>query len=143
MNPQQNQTPGLGLPPPSFGAGQAPFNQVPGGVGPAASTFDSMSSPMAQASLTAPVPQAMPPIAQPQAMPSAQAATAMPVESAATIQVDDSETALDEEWVNKAREIVERTHSDPYLQSRELSKIKAQYIKVRYNKDIKSSEDPS
>jgi hypothetical protein len=48
---------------------------------------------------------------------------------------------LDAEWVNKAKEIVERTHTDPYLQSKELSRIKAQYIKARYSKDIKVSEE--
>lgn len=57
-------------------------------------------------------------------------------------QDDSADTsALDAEWVNKAKEIVERTHTDPYLQSKELSRIKAQYIKARYSKEIKVSEE--
>jgi hypothetical protein len=57
------------------------------------------------------------------------------------MQGDDADTPFDEEWAAKAKEIVNHTHTDPYLQSKELSKLKAQYIKARYNKDIKISED--
>lgn len=49
--------------------------------------------------------------------------------------------SIDEEWVNKAKEIVEHTKNDPFLQSKELNKIRAGYLKTRYNKDIKVSED--
>lgn len=48
---------------------------------------------------------------------------------------------LDEEWVNKAKAIVDQTKSDPFLASRELSKVKADYLRARYNKDLKVSED--
>ncbi|SRR6266540_275466 len=54
--------------------------------------------------------------------------------------VDDDDTAFDEEWVGRAREMVGRTKGDPFVQSQELSKLKAQYIKLRYNKDVKVSE---
>lgn len=57
--------------------------------------------------------------------------------SAPAEEVDD---AFDEVWVDKARSVVEHTHMDPYLESKELSKLKAQYIKARYNKDIKTNE---
>jgi hypothetical protein len=63
-----------------------------------------------------------------------------PAPDMAAVQADD-DSAVDQEWITKARDIVSKTHSDPYLQSREISKIKAQYIKVRYNKDIKTVEE--
>lgn len=47
---------------------------------------------------------------------------------------------IEKAWVEKAKAIVRNTHGDPYTQNRELSKIKAEYIKKRYSKDIKVSE---
>lgn len=43
---------------------------------------------------------------------------------------------IEKEWVMKAKQIVEHTAEDPYKQQEELSKIKADYMKKRYNKDI-------
>jgi len=70
--------------------------------------------------------------------PAAQAAAIAQAQTAGP--ADDADTAFDEEWVNRAREVIARTQADPFLQSRELGKLKAQYIKLRYNKDIKVSE---
>lgn len=44
---------------------------------------------------------------------------------------------IEKEWVVKAKQIVEHTSSDPYTQQEELNKVKADYMKKRYNKDIK------
>jgi hypothetical protein len=55
--------------------------------------------------------------------------------------IDDGEGIVDDEWVNKARDIAMRYKGDPFMQSRELSKLKAQYVKARYNKDLKVSEE--
>lgn len=52
---------------------------------------------------------------------------------------DDEE--IDELWITKAKEIVDKTRSDPFRQSREISKIKAEFLKSRYNKEIKVIED--
>ncbi len=49
--------------------------------------------------------------------------------------------ALDKEWVNKARTIVEQTKNDPYAQSNELGKVKAEYLRIRYNKHVKVVQD--
>jgi hypothetical protein len=54
---------------------------------------------------------------------------------------EENDTVLDDEWVGKAHDIIAQYQSDPYARSKELSKMKAQYMKVRYNKDIKISED--
>lgn len=48
---------------------------------------------------------------------------------------------IEKEWVERAKAIVEQTKNDPFVQNKELSKIKAEYIKKRYNKDIKLIED--
>lgn len=58
-----------------------------------------------------------------------------------SIPEDDDSGAIDQEWVEKAKDIVERTKGDPFAESRELSKAKASYLKTRYNKDLKVAED--
>jgi hypothetical protein len=49
--------------------------------------------------------------------------------------------ALDEEWVNKAKAIVEQSKNDPFTLSKELNKVRAGYLKARYDKDLKIDED--
>ena len=48
---------------------------------------------------------------------------------------------IEKEWVHKAKEIVSHTIGDPYTQNKEINKIKADYIKKRYNKDIKLASE--
>jgi hypothetical protein len=55
--------------------------------------------------------------------------------------IADDTDLIEKEWVDKAKEIVDRTQDDPYVQNKEINKIKADYIKKRYNKDIKISEE--
>lgn len=50
--------------------------------------------------------------------------------------LDDSDK-IEKKWVNKARQIVGRTRGDPYRQNEELTVVKADYMKQRYNKIIK------
>lgn len=47
---------------------------------------------------------------------------------------------IEKEWISKAKRIVEQTKSDPYLQERAVSRLQADYMKKRFNKDIKLSE---
>lgn len=56
-------------------------------------------------------------------------------------QIADDTDLIEKEWVIKAKEIVAQTAHDPHLQSREMTKFKAEYMKKRYNKDLKLSED--
>ena len=44
---------------------------------------------------------------------------------------------IEPEWVNKAKKIVAETHQNPHLQVRQMNILKADYMKKRYNKDIK------
>ncbi len=47
---------------------------------------------------------------------------------------------IEKEWVDKAKAIVNHTKDDPYNQNKEINKMKADYIKKRYNKDIQVGE---
>jgi hypothetical protein len=161
MDPRSNNTSGLGLPQPGSDMGQLPPIHAPDSFhapDTAASHFDTAApgigavAPSAQA-----MPIADPPSIQPlpSVDPASVAAPVAPAPSAAIPAqptmpqgdnqqlagpVDDTDTAFDQEWVGRAREVIQRTHSDPYLQSQELGKLKAQYIKLRYNKEIKVSD---
>ena len=53
---------------------------------------------------------------------------------------DDSDL-IEKEWVNKAKHIVEQTKEDPYNQTKELNKMKADYLQKRYAKELKLPED--
>ena len=86
---------------------------------------------------------AQPAAAVPPVMPLPQPPAAVPPAvstSAATPAVADDVDLIEKEWVTRAKQIVEGTKEDPYRQSRELNKMKADYIKKRYNKDIKLPE---
>lgn len=103
-------------------------------------------------------PEFLPPVAQSQ-QPVQQAQTATQVQPA-TATADHSLTAqsgtttassanpaiaedvdlIEKEWVEKAKAIVNHTRDDPHRQSKEINKMKADYIKKRYNKDVQVSE---
>lgn len=55
--------------------------------------------------------------------------------------IADDVDVIEKEWVNKAKEIVARTKDDPYQQNKEMEIVKADYMKKRYNKDIRVAED--
>ncbi len=65
--------------------------------------------------------------------------TAVPIDD--TPLMADDVDLIEKEWVNKAKAIVQRTKDDPRVQNREINKIKADYIKKRYNKEIRVSEE--
>jgi hypothetical protein len=47
---------------------------------------------------------------------------------------------IEKEWVLKAKEIVAKTSTDPYTQQKEIEKFKADYMKKRYNKTIRTTD---
>lgn len=55
-------------------------------------------------------------------------------------QIADDADLIEKEWVDKAKQIVDHTRHDPHLQSKEMNTMKADYLKKRYNKDLKLSE---
>lgn len=54
-----------------------------------------------------------------------------------TPAVADDSDLIEKEWVEKAKQIVASTREDPYEQNKQMSRFKADYLKKRYNKDIK------
>lgn len=51
------------------------------------------------------------------------------------------EEVIEKEWVDRAKKVVAQTKDDPYIQEREVSKLQADYLKKRYGKEIKVTED--
>jgi len=50
--------------------------------------------------------------------------------------IADDVDLIEKEWVEKAKEIVNKTKDNPYLQNKAMSEFKADYIKKRYNKEL-------
>lgn len=48
---------------------------------------------------------------------------------------DDSDL-IEKEWVTRAKQIVSSTHDDPFQQNRSIMKLRADYLKKRYNKNV-------
>jgi hypothetical protein len=67
---------------------------------------------------------------------------AVPSQDAAAHPVPDSSAQdtdrIEPVWVNRAKDVIARTHDDPYLQKDQMSKVKADYIQKRFNKQIKT-----
>ena len=93
-----------------------------------------------------PIPKAPPPshplqtqsAVPPVAPPSPQPAAALPASSSPVV-ADDNDL-IEKEWVEKAKQIVAATREDPHAQNKEMSRFRADYLKKRYNKDIKVEE---
>jgi hypothetical protein len=62
---------------------------------------------------------------------------AQPTTISATPTVVDDGDAIEKDWVQRARQIVERNRNDPYKQSEELTAFRADYLKKHFNKDIR------
>jgi|SRR5665213_1500493 len=55
--------------------------------------------------------------------------------------VADDKDLIEKEWVNKAKQIVDSTRNDPHKQTKEINLFKADYLKKRYNKELKVVEE--
>lgn len=62
------------------------------------------------------------------------------LQTTATVQQTEDDNAIDKECVSKAKVVVQQTSTDPYRQTKELGKVKAELLKRRYGKDLKISE---
>lgn len=58
-----------------------------------------------------------------------------------TPAVGDDVDVIEKEWVNKAKSIVEGSSTDPHRQNKEVNALKADYLRKRYGKEIKLTED--
>lgn len=65
-----------------------------------------------------------------------------PTAAPTTVAVDDTHVIADDvdviekEWVDRAKKIISLTSDDPYVETKEIGKLKATYMKKRFNKDI-------
>lgn len=82
-------------------------------------------------------PQAPPPLQQQSPQLATQATASSP--ATAGLQAHDTDL-IEKEWVQRAKSIVAHTQDDPYKQKDEMSKIKADYIKKRFNKTIPTDD---
>lgn len=100
---------------------------------------------------TAGLPQGTPVAAQPMAPPLAPPAQgpppAAPSQPAQTISMPITGTLpaadsdlIEKAWVKTAKAIIDQTLEDPYLQNKEITQVKVEYVKKRYNKDIKVND---
>lgn len=48
---------------------------------------------------------------------------------------------IEKDWVNKTKDVVEKNKQDPHRLNQEIAKLRADYMKKRYNLSIKVSED--
>lgn len=54
--------------------------------------------------------------------------------------IADDVDVIEKEWVDKAKRIVSATKADPHQQETEVSKLQADYLLKRYNKNVKLTE---
>jgi hypothetical protein len=148
MEPNAHETPGLALPQPAAeqvgieAPPAAQAGQVFGGH-ETATVSPEVAAAVAGQSSMAPPPMVMPQDPGAAGMVVSPPMTAaMPIVSEPAAASDDTTTdQLDKEWIEKAKVIIAQTKADPYLESHEISKAKADYMRIRYNKTIKVAED--
>ena len=107
---------------------------------PGTPTVAPLAPPSAAAQAAGQLPLTVP-VQQPAAQP---APSARPVDTAGDIagvagtpaEAADGDV-IEKEWVWKAKEVVAHTSGDPFARVQQMNKLRADYMKKRYNKDIK------
>lgn len=64
-----------------------------------------------------------------------------PAQSPSAVASQPDNEFNDEEVVRKARALIERTKTDPYTQSKEVDKMRVEYINKRFGRKIKSDKE--
>ncbi len=117
---------------------QAPLEQAP--AAPTPESLNQSGDAASQGPGMVLPPPILKPAPAPQAAPLAQTATGAPA-PASTPAIADDVDVIEKEWVEKAKDIVNKNSSDPHKQNEEVSVLKADYMKKRYNKDIKTQNN--
>lgn len=145
--PQQGSGPGFAAPQ----AGEGTVMPLPPStaMAPPAGTPQGLAPQMAPSPLSPPYLE--PPVPVHPTTQSAQGAQAKPAADATSASdpqlyvgapaVADDGDVIEKEWVLKAKQIVERTRTDPHQQTKEMHAFKAEYMKKRYNKVIEPVEE--
>jgi hypothetical protein len=142
MNPGSSEKSGLNLPPPVGEVLPTPVETAQNKPakpeqGPAAPERNTQAGQSAAAGLPAiplPLPADIASAGTP--VPPVSPVKSSTATSNPAVTADDGDL-IEKEWVNKARAIVERTRNNPHQQSQELTVVKADYMKQRYDKTIK------
>ncbi len=137
MKPNSNENPRINLPTPvgeiplpKLGSPEAQYFTQELGAKVAENKQPLFTPQMAQ------MPQSIPnPI-----VPSLRGVVGKSTDDVVSITADDGDL-IEKEWVNKAKRIIEANREDPRSQSTELTLVKSDYLKQRYNKTIKLSEE--
>ncbi len=140
MDNHANQGPNLNLPPVGGEAGPATINHELGSYSsspekeriPESSAGQTLSSPPSLIPVL-PVDSPLPvsnPIAQDDQ-----------TTNRTLVISDESRDLIAKEWILRAKRIVNQTRDDPYKQSQEFNKLKAEYVKQRYNMTIKVNNE--
>ncbi len=66
---------------------------------------------------------------------------AKPTTQINTPSMADDADLIEKEWVEKAKAIVDHTRDDPHQQNKKLNEFKADYMKKRYSKEIKLTDE--
>ena len=135
MNPQLDKPANLNLPPPMPEA-VGPVHEIAPATGIGVqeqAPLKANTNPSYQA-------PALPVTPMPQPSPTVVNAPTNDVSSTTTPAKADDNDLIEKEWVAKAKEIIDKTREDPFDQNQHISIVKADYMKKRYNKDIKLSE---
>lgn len=135
MNPNSGEAPKFELPAvPSSG-----HEEVKGGKG-----LEALPAPESAVGKRPPVVKVQPPVHN---NPAADLVSTGPpgAQSSVTSDLSDGLTAaeidrIEKEWIDKAKSIVTKTRDDPHLQNTAMSKVKADYIKKRFNKTIPTDD---
>ena len=135
MNPSNNEAQGLNLPPPIIEQGPNVGGEtgiIPAEQGRPAAPERGPAAGAAPAAMPVNIP--LPTIPS---IPLVGQQGAPAPSASAGLQASDDNDLIEKEWVNKAKQIVEHTRDDPYKQSEELTLVKVDYMKKRYNKTLK------
>jgi hypothetical protein len=57
------------------------------------------------------------------------------------IAVAPDEAEMDKAWIDRAVVLLDKTREDPFLQSQEIAKLRAQYMQSRFDKQIKIAQE--
>lgn len=141
MSPSSPNQPGFELPAPS-GSEATPVvpaaenAPMPAEQASKQAELPGTSLPAVPATSAAPDPgTAMAPITDP-----TPAVSASALGDVSPVMADDVDL-IEKEWVDKAKAIVNRTREDPHQQNKQLNEFKADYMKKRYGKEVRLTDE--
>lgn len=88
-----------------------------------------------------PQPAPMPDLSQVPGPAASAPAAATPQPAAGNPALADDVDVIEKEWVDKAEEVIAKTAGDPHAEEEAVEDLQIDYMKKRYGKDVKKSED--